>query len=174
MNKSRYVLAFDPSGNYKEGLGTTGWCLFDLSNNKIAKFGAIKASDYSCQFHYWDAHIKLIDDLAGFKPDIVVEDYLLYNNRADAQTNSRLETPQLLGIIKYEVWKRGLFIYTQTALQVKTRWNDYILENKGYINRKNGSTYIGTVRISDHIKDSIRHALHYKTYTSKYTKKEDE
>ena len=168
MNNSRYVLALDPSGNFKEGQGTTGWCLLDLKTNKIAKFGSLKASDYSCQFHYWDAHIKLIDELTGYKPDIVMEDYLLYSNRAEAQTNSRLETPQLIGIIKYEVWKRGLCIYLQTALQVKSRWNDYILENKGYIRRENGFTYINETKISDHIKDSIRHAVHYKTYNTKY------
>lgn len=168
MNNSRYVLALDPSGNFKEGQGTTGWCLLDLKTNKIAKFGALKASDYSCQFHYWDAHIKLIDELTGYKPDVVIEDYLLYSNRAEAQTNSRLETPQLIGIIKYEVWKRGLYIYLQTAMQVKTRWSDYILENKGYITRKNGFTYLGEVKVSDHIKDSVRHAVHYRTYNTKY------
>ena len=105
---SRYILAIDPSGNFKEGRGTTGWCLFDIKTNKIIKFGVITAADYKDQFKYWDAHITLIDSLSGYKPEVVMEDYLLYSNRAEAQTNSRLETPQLLGIIKYEVWKRGL------------------------------------------------------------------
>ena len=79
---SRYVLALDPSGAYKEGKGTTGWCLFDNETKQIAKFGVIKAENYSCQFHYWDAHISLIDSLSGYNPDVVIEDYLLYNNRA--------------------------------------------------------------------------------------------
>ena len=34
---SRYVLALDPSGAYKEGKGTTGWCLFDNETKQIAK-----------------------------------------------------------------------------------------------------------------------------------------
>lgn len=170
MNDSRYVLAIDPSGNYKEGQGTTGWCLFDQQENKIAKFGTIKAEDYSCQFQYWNAHVALIDSLAGFKPDVVIEDYLLYSNRAEAQTNSRLETPQLLGIIKYESYIRGLYIYMQTAMQVKTRWNNQILVKKGYLNKKGNRYYVGSVLVVDHIQDSIRHAVHYKTYNSKYNR----
>lgn len=168
MNNSRYVLALDPSGAYKEGLGTTGWCLFDQQSNKIMKFGFIYAGNFECQFHYWDAHIKLIDSLAGYHPDVVIEDYLLYGDRADAQINSRLETPQLLGIIKYETWKRGLFIYIQTAMQVKTRWSDDILVHKGYIKQKGNKYFIGDTMLSTHIKDSVRHALHYSTYNSKY------
>lgn len=168
MNNARYILALDPSGSYKEGLGTTGWCLFDQQTNKIVKFGFIHAGNYDCQFKYWDAHIKLIDSLTGFHPDIVIEDYLLYGDRAEAQINSRLETPQLLGIIKYEVWKRGLFIYIQTAMQVKTRWSDEILQHKGYIRKNKNKYMIGDTVLSTHIKDSIRHAVHYATYNSKY------
>ena len=37
MNNDRYVLALDPSGAYKEGLGTTGWCLLDQQTKKIVK-----------------------------------------------------------------------------------------------------------------------------------------
>ena len=103
---SRYVLAMDPSGAYKEGLGTTGWCLLDNETGKVVKFGYIYAGNFSCQFQYWDAHIKLIDGLAGYHPDVVIEDYLLYGERAEAQINSRLETPQLLGIIKYETYRK--------------------------------------------------------------------
>ena len=41
--KSRYILALDPSGNYNEGSGTTGWVLFDNETDMFCKFGAIKA-----------------------------------------------------------------------------------------------------------------------------------
>lgn len=168
MKTSRYVLAIDPSGSYLEGQGTTGWCLYDLKTKQIAKFGSISASDYPCQFQYWDAHIALIDSLSGFRPDLVIEDYLLYSNRASSQINSRLETPQLIGIIKYEAYKRGLFIYIQTAMQVKTRWNNDILVHKNLLNKKGRNYAIGNVVVSDHIQDSVRHAIHYATYTSKY------
>ena len=113
MNNARYILSLDPSGSYQEGLGTTGWCLVDQQTNKIVKFGTIYAGNFTCQFQYWDAHIKLIDSLTGYHPDIIIEDYLLYGDRASSQINSRLETPQLIGIIKYECYKRGLYIYKQ-------------------------------------------------------------
>lgn len=168
MNNSRYVLALDPSGSYKEGLGTTGWCLLDQKTNKVMKFGVIAAKDYSCQFQYWDAHVKLLDSLTGYKPDVVIEDYLLYSDRSSSQINSRLETPQLIGIIKYETYMRGMFIYIQTAMQVKTRWTDEILEYKGYIHRSGNKYYMNGTPLVSHIKDSIRHAVHYMTYNSKY------
>lgn len=168
MNNSRYVLALDPSGSYKEGKGHTGWCLLDQKTNKIMKFGVIEAKNYKCQFHYWDAHITLIDSLAGYKPDIVMEDYLLYGERATNQINSRLETPQLIGIIKYEAFKRGIFVYIQTAMQVKTRWPDDLLVHKGYIQKKGRTYYMNNVPLVSHIKDAVRHAAHYMTYNSKY------
>ena len=59
--KSRYILAFDPSGNFKEGKGITGWCLLDTETKKVAKFGYISAAMYPHQQAYWDAHITLID-----------------------------------------------------------------------------------------------------------------
>lgn len=162
--KSRYVLAFDPSGNFKEGKGITGWCLLDTETKKVAKFGYISAAMYPHQQAYWDAHITLIDSLAGYAPAIVVEDYLLYYNRADNQINSRLETPQLIGVIKYECYKRGITVNIQTAVSVKTRWSDDTLVRKGYLKRQGRSYYIGDVLVSDHIKDSIRHAVHFATF----------
>ena len=163
-NQSRYVLAFDPSGNFKEGKGITGWCLLDRETSKIAKFGYISASMYQNQYAYWDAHITLIDSLSGYNPVIVMEDYLLYGNRATSQINSRFETPQLIGIIKYECYKRGTKVHIQTAVSVKKRWNDTILEKKGYIKTTKRGSYIGDILVSDHIKDSVRHAVHFATF----------
>ncbi len=168
--RSRYILALDPSGNYKEGLGTTGWCLFDQETDKISKFGVIAATNYKDQYKYWDAHISLIDSLAGYRPEIVIEDYLLYSNRAQNQINSRLETPQLIGVLKYESYKRGLFVTIQTAMQVKTRWSDETLCKKDYLTKRGRYYYIGNCRTTDHIRDAVRHAIHFKTYTSRYNK----
>ena len=134
--------------------------------------GVVKAEDYSCQFQYWDAHIKLIDSLAGYNMDVVIEDYLLYSDRANNQINSRLETPQLLGIIKYEAYKRGLFIYIQPAMLVKKRWSNETLAYKGYVKAEaRGKVSIAGRTVVTHIQDSIRHAIHYKTYVSKYKSK---
>lgn len=162
--KSRYVLAIDPSGNYKEGKGITGWCLLDTYTKKVIKFGYISASMYYNQFAYWDAHITLIDSLVGYAPAIVIEDYLLYGNRANNQINSRFETPQLIGIIKYECYKRGIMIYVQTAASVKQRWNNSILVKKGYLNSDKRGYYIGKILVSDHIQDALRHAVHFATF----------
>ena len=162
--KSRFILAIDPSGNFKEGKGITGWCLLDTKTHKVAKFGYISAEMYRNQYAYWDAHITLIDSLAGYAPAIVVEDYLLYGNRATNQINSRFETPQLIGIIKYECYKRGIITYIQTAVSVKTRWNNKILVSKGYLKEKGRGYYIGDVLVSDHIQDALRHAVHFATF----------
>ena len=162
--RSRYVLALDPSGNFKEGKGITGWCLLDTSTKKIAKFGYISASMYPNQYAYWDAHITLIDSLSGYAPAIVIEDYLLYSNRATLQINSRFETPQLIGIIKYECYKRGIMTHLQTAVSVKKRWNNDILVSKGYLKKQGRGYYIGEVLVSDHIQDSLRHAVHFATF----------
>jgi len=162
--KNRFVLAFDPSGNYNEGKGTTGWCLYDTETCKIAKFGAIKAYKYESLMDYWNAHIKLIDDLSGYAMTVVIEDYLLYSNRADSQINSRLETPKLIGMLQYELYMRGIDVVFQNAALVKTRWADYILEHKGLIQKQNDGYYIGLIKLSDHSRDAIRHALHYATF----------
>lgn len=166
--KSKYILALDPSGNYNEGSGTTGWCLLDAQTDKVMKFGVIRAGLYSNQTEYWDAHLELIDSLAGYEPDIVMEDYLLYINKAKQQINSRFETPQLIGVIKYEMYKRGNPVHIQTAMQVKTRWEDETLIKKGYITKVGPRIYIGDKLVCSHIVDSIRHAAHFRTYTSKY------
>ena len=41
-----HILAFDPSGNFEEGKGTTGICMFDCVNNRIEGVRNIHASAY--------------------------------------------------------------------------------------------------------------------------------
>lgn len=161
---NRYILAFDPSGNFNEGKGTTGWCLYDTETKKIVKFGAIKASKYESPMEYWSAHIKLIDDLVGYALTVVIEDYLLYSNRADSQINSRFETPKLIGMLQYELYMRGIKTVFQTASLVKNRWTDAILVHKGLIRQQGGSYYLAETKLSDHSRDAIRHAVHYATF----------
>lgn len=163
-NPSRFILAIDPSGNFNEGKGTTGWCLYDTRTKKIAKFGIIKASKYNTLMDYWEAHIKLIDDLSGYDLTIVLEDYLLYSNRADSQINSRFETPKLIGVLQYELYLRGIDVVFQTAALVKNRWADRILAHKGLITKEGRSYFIGEIRLTEHSKDAIRHAIHYATF----------
>lgn len=161
---SRFILGIDPSGNFHEGKGVTGWCLLDTQTGKIAKFGYISAQMYKSQVEYWDAHITLIDSFTGYYPDVVVEDFLIYGNRANSLINSRIETAQLIGVIKYECTKRGIQVAVQTAQMVKRRWTDSTLVKKGYLKCKGKRYYIGTTVISEHIRDSVRHAVHYATF----------
>lgn len=164
---SRYILAIDPSGNYNEGKGTTGWCLYDTHSDKVIKFGIIKAVKYNRQEDYWRAHLDLIDGLAGFGYTLVLEDYMLYANRAAEQTNSRFETPRLIGIIQYECYVRGINLVFQTASAVKLRWANKILVHKNIIEERGSSYYLSDTRLSEHCIDSIRHAVHYATFGNK-------
>lgn len=161
---NRYILAIDPSGNFNEGKGTTGWCLYDTVTNKIAKFGAIKASQYKSSLEYWDAHIKLIDDMAGYALTVVIEDYLLYSNKAQSQIRSRFETPKLIGVLQYELYLRNISVVFQNASLVKTRWSDEILEHKGLIHKTGKYYTISGIQLSEHCRDAIRHAKHYATF----------
>lgn len=162
--RNQYILAMDPSGNYVEGKGITGWVLLDSVSGKIIKFGTISAENYKGSFEFWDAHINLLDGLAGFQPAIVIEDYRLYHNRAVNQINSLMETPRLIGVISYECYKRGYWTTFQTAVQVKTRWSDEILVRKGFLTTNGHVFYLNNVLIPDHVKDAVRHAVHYATF----------
>ena len=56
----KYVLAFETSGSFYEGKGTTGWCIMDTSKKEVLIVGAIKATDFSVPEEYWGAHLELI------------------------------------------------------------------------------------------------------------------
>lgn len=165
-----YILAIDPSGNFNEGKGTTGWILLNRKTKKIEKFGEIDASTFSNQEIYWDAHIDLIKQInKRYKHmHLVVEDYLLYAAQANSQINSRMETPKLIGVIQYYAWQNRIPLQFQTASSVQRRWNDYILDRKGYLKSvKHGPGYrhyIGNALVHNHIKDALRHAVHYATF----------
>lgn len=163
----KMILAIDPSGNFDEGKGMTGWCLYDHDLGKVIKFGVIKATHYNTPEEYWIAHLNLIDGLQGYFYDLVVEDYRLYANRANSQINSRFETPKLIGIIQCEAFQRHIPIYFQSASTVKTRWSDENLVRKGIIRQEGDSYFLGSTCLVDHIRDAIRHAVHFGTFRKK-------
>jgi hypothetical protein len=90
------VIALDPSGNFKEGKGTTGICIMEDGVPK--RLDHVEAKDFKTTMDYWDF---IITVLIIEKPDhIVMEGYRLYNHKgmsAKTQANSDLETPQLIG-----------------------------------------------------------------------------
>lgn len=167
------ILALDPSGSYKEGKGTTGWCILN-DNNQILEQGAISATDYStCQL-YWKEHERLIKRFKKQYPNgvVVFEDYLLYANKAKQQINSRMETPQLLGILKYIMDIEHIPYVIQGAYEVKRRWSESILVWKGILVQRNRHYYICNVNntyalVNQHTRDAIKHAVHFNTFKNK-------
>ncbi len=163
------VLAFDPSGNWQEGKGTTGYCV--MVGGIPLKLGEIKASDYESPEAYWDAHLALIGD--EFPAFVVVEGYKLYNHRgreAKIQSNSILETPQLIGCIRWYCYFEEFPLTIQYASDVKTRWNDDLLVRQGYLEQKGNRYYFNAELTSKHKRDALRHALHFATYKLKESK----
>ena len=158
------ILAIDPSGNFTEGKGTTGWALV-TDTKVIITVGQVLAKNYSTIIDYWSALVNLIENL---QPDIVViEDYLLYKDKAQAQILSRLETARVIGVLEFTCARKEIPCHFQRAIDVKKRWTDDILVTKGYVQKQNNRYYAGGVLISDHIRDAIRHGIHYATYKIK-------
>jgi len=160
------ILAIDPSGNFKEGKGITGWAVFEIAKNKVFETGTIKAEDYKTRTDYWQNHIALIHAVkhpVNTKHIVVMENFTLYGDRANSQINSELETPRLLGILELTCAKYFEKYVFQNASQVKNRWNNMILEHKGYIKKLNAKSYTlpdSDKILTNHELDAIRHAVH--------------
>jgi Holliday junction resolvasome RuvABC endonuclease subunit len=164
------ILAFDPSGSFEEGKGTTGWCIYDTQAKRLVDVGALQAKDYPTVKEYWNAHTKLIEEFRFYyrlAPVIVCEDYFLYQNKAMAQVNSHMETSQLLGILRFHCMNHNVPIEFQSAASVKKRWTDTILLHKNVIAKKNRDYFVEDKRLSLHTRDAIRHAVHYATFKNK-------
>ena len=155
------ILCIDPSGNYNEGKGTTGWSLLNENINIIA-CGQLLASEYKSKEEYWNNVIKLIINMNS--DTIVLEDFLLYAHKSNNQINSRFETPKLIGLIEMYAWENKIPIHLQRAVDVKNRWTDDILVKKNIISRVGNRYYAGGVMTSEHIRDSIRHGVHFIKY----------
>src|SRR5690554_1200878 len=93
------ILSIDPSGNFTEGKGTTGWSLLD-EFCKVIACGQIKAEYFENKICYWKAIVSLIEELNS--DYLVLEDFLLYAHKSNVQINSRFETSKLIGIIEYK------------------------------------------------------------------------
>ena len=160
-----HVLALDPSGNFNEGKGTTGWVLMQLPGRLVAR-GCIHANDFNTAEEYWDRHLALLD--YNFKRHrdhliVVIEDYILYQNRAANQINSQIETCRLIGLLQWFCWSNNQKYILENAATVKTRWSDKVLLEKDIItitNRKYVHQPSG-LEMNEHSRDALRHALHF-------------
>jgi hypothetical protein len=164
------IIALDPSGNFKEGFGTTGIChLWD--DGTVQKVDEIRAKDCDSPEHYWFQHIKLLKSLhdEGMGLEVVMEGFRLYGHKSKEQTNSLFETPKLIGIIELWCWVHEVPLTIQFASEVKTRWSDKILQNSEIIYNKGNSRYLVATDqpLNNHKTDAVRHALHYFRYKRK-------
>ena len=174
-DKISHVLAIDPSGNFNEGLGITGWVLHHVDTDKTVKYGAIDASQSIQMEEHWEAHLTLIKSMHDENPNLVVvcEDYMLYANKATSQINSRMETPKLIGVIQMYCWQNNIPLFFQTAASVKRRWKEFVLVKHGYLEQKevaNGKYlhyYIRGNKINNHVVDALRHAIHFTKFKIK-------
>ena len=162
-----YILAFDPSGSFKEGKGTTGWVLMD-KDERLLERGYIPATDYKCPEAYWNNHVVVLEKYhERYKGQliVVIEDYVLYRDRSASQTNSQMETCRLLGVLLWKCWQLHQPYTLQLASSVKHRWSDELLirENILYYDEKHNlrHTQSGLSVALIHTRDAFRHALHY-------------
>lgn len=169
----QYVLAFDPSGAFENGKGTTGWCVQNCQNFKIVQIGVIKATDYSTKYEYWDAHIQLIRKMLKQYENnlaISIEDYILYANQAEAQINSTFETVRLIAIMEQFCWSNGLIFKLRLATAAKTRWTNEILVHKDIIEIAMSGFFVPCTPdhfLATHELDAVRHATHYSAFENK-------
>ncbi len=171
--KYNYILGLDPSGAFEEGKGTSGWVLLNALENKVVHKNSIHATEYPCDTAYWGSHVRLLESLnqkyGMHGMSIVMEDYLLYADKAQSQVNSRFETSQLIGILKMTCDKYELPLFIQTASEVKRRWDNKVLLKKGII-RPHGRGFALVdpfMPINRHELDALRHALHLSYFYNK-------
>ena len=171
--KYKYILGVDPSGNFNEGKGTTGFCLYSAEKDSVLETKSIHAETYKSQHDYWHAVLMYVMNNAYKHKNIIVvmEDYTLYATKANSQINSRMETPKLIGVIEYYCEECEIPVVLQPAHLVKNRWTNDILVHKGYILKV--SRQLRTIKnklIDRHAVDAIRHAVHYGTFRNKKEK----
>jgi hypothetical protein len=153
-------LVFDPSGNFFEGKGNTGWAFYHDGN--LTSVGQLRAVEATTQLEYWQMHISLID---AIKPDVLVcEDYKLYANTAKAQIGSAFETPQLIGVLKYALRERAIRLVLYPALNKARYTNDILVRNKVVTRDGNNRYYATGIPITNHILDAIRLGEFFKQY----------
>lgn len=154
------ILTLDPSGNFSknEGDGTTGWAIFDYG--ELKDFGDIASSDHKRIEEYWLA----ISDLIDLSIDVVVcESYRLFAGKATAQSNSMMETPQLIGYLRMHCYKWQIPIVFQDPKD-KARVTDPILVRQDVFQKKGNKHYCLGRSTNLHMRDAIRHGIYFLKY----------
>jgi hypothetical protein len=164
------IIAFDPSGNFKEGKGTTGIC-YMWSKGEIHKVDQISATDFTSAESYWNAHVYRLKETLQVvgSLEVVMEGFRLYDHKSKQQVNSEFETPMLIGLIRYWCYQNNVPLTIQFAAEVKTRWADKVLLSKEIIYNKGNNRYLVATDqpLNNHKTDAVRHAMHYFRYKRK-------
>jgi hypothetical protein len=157
------ILSFDPSGNYFEGKGTTGYAI-SLDGNLPHQLGDIASKDYTSRQAYWAAHRDLIEQTF---PDVcVIETYKLFGHKSKEQIGSQLETPQLIGYMEMVCYDWKIPVVYQDP-STKQRHADDILVKTGVIDKRGKSYYYKGILTNLHKRDALRHNLFYCKYGRK-------
>lgn len=152
----------DPSGNFSEGKGTTGWATF--VNGQVARFGEVKASDYASQEEYWYVVARIV---TGANADLIgCESYRLFGHKAQSQVQSAMETCQLIGYLRMVAYHRNIPFVMQDPSQ-KVRVNDENLTREGVFEKRGNNYYFEGKLTNLHMRDAIRHGIHYNRYGRK-------
>lgn len=151
------ILAIDPSGNFVEGKGKTGWAMWE---NNHYTFGTLDAKDFETRMDYWYAVAMII---ALEKPDtLVIEDYRLYNTAsmgAATQSFSLLETPRLLGVLEQVAYANQIKeILWPMSSSTKAYSDDKLLKLGILTKPKNRYIFEGQ-KLNDHERSALRHLL---------------
>ena len=179
MNKTyQYVLAIDPSGSFEEGKGCTGWVLA-TGDGKVLRFGKIDAVEFIAAEHYWSEHIDLIEEIySKYGEDLIVvlEDYVLYYEKAIVQSYSKMETSKLIGAVQVYCYNTSIPLILQRAVEIKARWSTEVLLKRNLLKGLGvNKSYALPVRdgfkkINRHILDAYRHMLHFVTFKNNNSK----
>lgn len=157
------VLSFDPSGNYFEGKGTSGFAI-SLDDNLPHKLGDIAAEGFSHRQAYWYDHKNLI---VVEHPDVcVIEDYRLFGHKSKQQIGSQLETPQMIGYLEMVCYELDIPVVYQNPT-TKQRHADDVLVKTGVIEKRGNKYYYKGEMTNLHKRDALRHNLYYCKYGRK-------
>lgn len=159
MGRPIRVIAIDPSGNYNEGKGTTGYIAFNLTDTgyEFEEVGHIKAENYGSKLEYWTAHEHLLDaDL------VIIEDYRLYNHKgakSSMQSYSQMETPRLIGILEYLAHQKGIEVKFQMASEIFAFKEDILMARGDLSMVGNRYKLKGGLTINNHERSAYKHFL---------------
>jgi hypothetical protein len=157
------VLSFDPSGNYNEGKGTTGYAVSN-DGHLPHKLGDISSKDYASRQAYWAAHRDLIEQT--FPDVLVIESYKLFGHKAKQQTGSSLETPQLIGYMEMVAYDFNIPVVYQDP-STKSRHKDEILVSTGLVEKRGNKFFYKGEMTNLHMRDALRHNIYYLKYGRK-------